>query len=200
MRPPCAQFVPGYGDTTARVHVVGDHPGSHGGIESGIPFTDRGWSARFFDVLERAGLVEMRDGADPPLHCKGTYLSYLHQCVPVAATPTRADYERLEPYFDAELRAITAHVLLPVGDRATRHVLETYTARPVSEDEPLSHLTGRELSGSGWLVLPLGEPERWSDDDAEDLVEALRSLLASDYRQTSDLGRFRADGTPYFVR
>ena len=32
--------VPGYGDANADLHVVGDHPGHHGGAETGVPFTD----------------------------------------------------------------------------------------------------------------------------------------------------------------
>mgnify|MGYP002760407047 CR=1 FL=1 len=36
MHPPCEQFVPGYGDANAAFHVVGDHPGAHGGVDTGV--------------------------------------------------------------------------------------------------------------------------------------------------------------------
>ena len=36
MHPPCEQFVPGYGDANAAFHVVGDHPGVHGGVDTGV--------------------------------------------------------------------------------------------------------------------------------------------------------------------
>ena len=39
LSPSCESFVPGYGDANADFHVVGDHPGVHGGCETGIPFT-----------------------------------------------------------------------------------------------------------------------------------------------------------------
>jgi len=197
MEPPCAAYVPGYGDSNADFHVIGDHPGIHGGRSSSIPFTDQPWSAAFFDALERGGLVSV---TDETLVTHRTFLSYLHMCDPGEESPDDAAYTETEPFFDAELRAITAHVLFPVGQRATRHVLEQYTARNVGAGVDMDALHARELRGAGWLVVPIADPSEWDDDDAETLVEALKTLLESDYRQASDLGRFIAGENPYFVR
>ncbi len=198
MSPPCERFVPGYGDASADFHVVGDHPGVHGGAETGVPFTDNAWSERFFECLARAELVREVNLAarDPALG--STFFSYLHMCVP-GGTPTADDYAALEPFFDSELRAITAHVLLPVGSRATTHVLEHYTARDAAELE-VGSLHARELRGSGWLVVPVAEPATWTDGDAEALVDGLQKLQQTDYRRVSDLGRFTPDEDPYLVR
>ena len=102
-------------------------------------------------------------------------------------------------FFDAELRAITAHVLLPVGARATGHVLENYTARR-AEGLDMDAVHATEIRGSGWLVVPLRDPAEWTDGDADRLATALRTLRQSDYRRISDLGRFLADDSPYLVR
>jgi len=200
MDPPCERFVPGYGDTTADFHVVGDHPGVHGGLESGVPFTGRPWSPAFLGALSRAGLL---GAVDPPdrVETVDTFLSYLYMCEPPAegGGVSDADYAALEPYVDAELRAITAHVLLPVGDRATAHVLREYTSRdPATADAATLHAT--ELKGRGWLVVPAREPAAWTDGDADRLVEALLELRASDYEQVSDLGRFLPDERSHIVR
>jgi len=196
MSPPCERFVPGCGDTGADFHVVGDHPGVHGGVESGIPFTGKPWSETFFETLERADLVRDVDGSDAPLG--RTFFSYLCMCV-TDGTPTADDYAAMEPFFDAELRAITAHVLFPVGERATAHVLGNYTAR-ASTDLDMDALHGRELRGSGWLVMPIKEPAEWGNDDASALADALVELQSTDYRRVSDLGRFFPDDDPYLVR
>ena len=200
MDPPCERAVPGYGDTRAHFHVVGDHPRVHGGLDAGVPFTDRPWSARFFDALSRGGLVESAapDGGEMQV-CR-TFLSYLHMCDPGDSAPDEADYAALEPYFDAELRAVTAHVLLPVGERATRHVFEAYTSRPRDTAPDLRDLHATEVRGAGWLVVPVLDPAAWEDGDADALADALVALRESDYRQTSDLGRFRPDDEPYYVR
>lgn len=197
MDPPCERFVPGYGDSGAHFHVVGDNPAVHGGLDTGVPFTDRPWSATFFDALARAGLGERPDDGDFEL--EQTFLSYLHLCDPGDSTPDESDYAALEPFFDAELRAITAHVLLPVGAHATAHVLEEYTARP-STSVDMDAVHGTEIRGSGWLIVPIKDPDGWGEDDADRIVEILQRLQETGYEQISDLGRFIAGDEPYLVR
>jgi len=196
---PCERAVPGYGPTDAHFHVVGDHPGVHGGLDTGIPFTDEPWSRSFFGALQRSGLVgevNLRDGDVDP---GPTFFSYLHACAPDGEAPTLDGYDAMEAFFDAELRAITAHVILPVGQRATEYVLRNYTARPAGEIAVAdAHAT--EIRGSGWLVVPIQDPAEWTDRDAEALVDALTELRANDYRRESDLGRFLPGSDPYLVR
>jgi len=199
MSPPCERYVPGYGDPNADFHVVGDNPRVHGGLETGIPFTDRSWSERLFDALARAGLVETFDPAAGELDVDGTFFSYLHMCDPGDDPPDEDSYAALEPFFDAELRAITAHVLLPVGARATGHLLREYTARSTDEIE-MDALHGVELHGAGWLVVPIRDPGAWTAADADSLVDGLTALRRTDYRRVSDLGRFLPDDDPYLVR
>jgi uracil-DNA glycosylase len=199
MDPPCERYVPGYGDVSADFHVVGDHPQVHGGLATGVPFTGRPWSDQFFDALEQAELVSAPDPAAGDLDADGTFLSYLHMCDPGETPPDAESYAAIEPFFDAELRAITAHVLLPVGGRATQHVLQEYTARSVDEDT-LDALHGVELHGAGWLVVPIEEPAEWTQGDVDRLVDGLARLRRSDYRRVSDLGRFLPDDDPYLVR
>ncbi len=198
LSPPCEQFVPGYGDANADFHVVGDHPGVHGGLEDRVPFTGMPWSEAFFGALTDAGLVESR--LDGDLEVDGTYFSYLHACYPGETEPSAAEYADMERFFDAELRAITAHVLLPVGARATRHVLSTYTARGDAIHRGMDALHGTEIHGSGWLVVPIKDPNEWETGDAERLVNSLLELQRTDFRQTTDLGRFVTDEDTYFVR
>jgi len=208
MRPPCPRecaggqrAVYGYGDANADFHVIGDHPGVHGGAESGVPFTGGPAGERVLDVLDASGLLETRD----PLLPKNTFLSYLHCCCPTAdETPTDREYAEFERFFDAELRAIAADVLLPVGERATEHVLAEYTAQSHRLDLDMARLHGRQVRGRGFLVVPIQDPREWAGDGGEAGFEAivadLRALLAMDYHQMVDLGRFLPGGDPYLVR
>lgn len=200
MDPPCERFVPGYGVTDADFHVIGDHPGVHGGLATGIPFTDLPWSERFFGALLDGGLLTAVDSEGGTIDSTQTYLSYLHMCESEGNPPAESSYTDLEPYFDAELRAITAHVLLPVGERATEHVFRSYTAIDADRAAEMDDIHATERHGSGWLIIPIKDPSQWSDGDERALVDRLRSLLASDYRQISDLGRFQPGEEPYFVR
>jgi uracil-DNA glycosylase family 4 len=196
MAPPCERFVPGYGDANAHFHVVGDHPGVHGGADTGVPFTNEA-GHRLQAALEAAGLLETT-GDEPAVG--RTFLSYLHMCVPDEGVPDDRDYTEMERYFDAELRAIAAHVLVPVGARATAHVLRNYTARPVEPPLDMRSLHGTELRGSGFLVVPVRDPAEWDDTDHDRLVAGLRELQRTDYRREVDLGRFIAGDQPYHVR
>jgi uracil-DNA glycosylase len=197
--PPCDTVVAGYGVTTADFHVVGDHPGVHGGRASGIPFTGHAWSQAFFEALRRGGVVDRVDLETDTVDGDRAFFSYLHMCDPGENAPSDAEYATLEPFFDAELRAITADVLLPVGERATAHVLRNYTARS-AENVDMTALHGTELQGAGWLVVPVADPAGWSGREADRLVAGLRTLQQTDYRRLADLGRFSPDEDPYFVR
>ena len=85
---------------------------------------------------------------------------------------------------DAELRAINAHILFPVGDRPLRYALEHHTSllRKVAVDAADHHATG--IRGRGFLVVPVKEPTAWTDADRAALVEKITALLDGDYRQT----------------
>ncbi len=194
MRPPCEEFVPGYGDANAAFHLIGDHPAVHGGLDTGVPFTNAA-GRRLLAVLADVGLIDDPD-ADAPVPGE-LFLSYLHLC---ADDPTPESYADCERFFDAELRAIGAHVLLPVGERATDHVIRTYTARTPQRPLDMETLHASELRGSGWLVVPIADPADWEDGSAARLTETFETLLATDYRREADLGRFMPGDEPYLVR
>lgn len=205
MKPHCDAYVPGVGDPAAHFHVIGDNPTVHGGLESQLPFSGKPWSDEFFETLTRGGLLQEYDTKTGDIDAPGTFFSYLSMCPQLnedesSPSPSIDQYGRMEPFFDAELRAITAHVLLPVGPRATKYVLDTYSAIATDGDFDMAGYQGRELKGSGWLIVPLADPSGWDDTDREEIIELLEHLLGSDYRQISDLGRFLPDETPYFVR
>jgi len=191
--------VHGYGDANADFHLVGDHPNVHGGRSTGVPFTDGVAGERLQPVLNEVGLLGDVYSDGPTV--SNLFASYLYACcLPDGQSPTEAGYADLEPFFDAELRAIAAHVLLPVGERATAHVLYEYTARAAEIERGMGALHATPLKGRGFLVVPIRDPAEWSDDDGDRLREELSALLASDYRQTADLGRFTATDGSYEVR
>jgi len=207
MRPPCPcrcredgdrRAVFGYGDANADFHVVGDHPGVHGGGETGVPFTGSEAGERLLAALDCAGVIGYDGGTQPdPRNC---FLSYRHLCcVEDGETPPPERYAEFDRFFDAEVRAIGAHVLLPVGERTTRHVIEEYTAAAHRLDFEMDDLHATEVRGRGFLVVPIADPATWSDHE-DRLVAALEELLAGDYEQLVDLGRFLPGGDPYFVR
>jgi len=189
MRPPVEREEPGvrsavfgYGDANADFHLIGDHPGVHGGERTGIPFTGTESGRLLRSLLAEVGFVS--GTTDEPTF-ENLFASYIHMStLPDGRTPTPEEYDDHERYFDAELRAINAHVLLPVGRRATDHVLAGYTTRRdrLTLDMPALH--AQEIRGRGFMVIPVREPTAWTGDDREAIGRTLREVLASDYRQT----------------
>ena len=174
----------GYGDANADFHVVGDHPGVHGGKRTGVPFTETAAGREIQTVLRDAGFAS--GPTDEPV-LENCFLSYVHPCsLPDGHEPTAEDYETLERFFDAELRAINAHILLPVGEQATDHLLREYTTQRHRFDASLdmSSLHAEEIRGRGFLVVPIRDPSEWDAGDHERIVSRLESILGRDYRQT----------------
>lgn len=173
MRPPSEPAVHGYGDPNADFHFIGESPEAHGGAETGVPFSAEG-ADRVHDILDDLGFVESRE----PLRIRNAFLSYVRMT-------DFDDPTELERFFDAELRLVNAHILVPFGEEATRHVIETYTAQgPKLADESLDELHASEVRGAGFLVVPALDPCDWDDADEDALREKLLDILSSDYRQT----------------
>ena len=189
MRPPCDRLgndgysaVFGYGDANADFHVIGDHPGVHGGKRTGVPFTETADGRAIGRLARELGFAS--GPTEAPI-LDNLFYNYLHMCrLPDGHEPTPSAYDDLEPYFDAELRAINAHILIPVGRRATDHVLREYTTRRRRLTLDMAALHAREIRGRGFLVVPVREPSEWEPGDEETIVSALADILARDYRQT----------------
>ncbi|WP_226479195.1 uracil-DNA glycosylase family protein [Natrinema amylolyticum] len=189
LRPPFDRSDPGdraavfgYGDANADFHVVGDYPGVHGGETTGVPFTETEDGLGIQAVFRELGFASgPQDG--PVL--ENCFWSYVHMCaLPAGRSPTDEEYADLERFFDAELRAINAHILLPVGARATDHVLREYTTQRRRFDLDMASLHARDIRGRGFMVVPIQEPVEWVDGDRDAIVSKLEAVLASDYRQT----------------
>ena len=185
MEPPCRHGHPvcGYGDPNADFHVIGDHPGIHGGMHSGIPFDGSDSGHRLREILRTVGLVV--GNAETDFIPQNLFASYLIMCPPPDdAPPANTQYETYDQFFDAELRAVNAHILLPIGKRATDRILTKYTTQRQKVPELMADRHATEIRGRGFLVGPALEPATWSKQDESVYVKVLQKILASDYRQT----------------
>ena len=206
MSPPCEspcapeiEAVFGYGDANADFHVIGDHPAIHGGVTTGVPFTGSPTGEAIQQALFETGFASEPYRDEPEI--ENCFLSYLHLCCPPdGREPSGKEYGDMERFFDAELRAIAAHVLLPVGARAMEYVIEHYTAQRERIEIDMDALHASEIRGSGFLVVPVQEPTDWEEGDGQRLIDFLLAIRGSDYRRTADLSRFLGSDDLYFVR
>lgn len=174
MRAPGEPAVYGYGDANADFHVIGADAETHGGTETGVPFTGSLAGERLQSVLHAVGFAAEPYSDAPEL--TNCYLSYLR------ISP--GDPDDLERYIDAELRALNAHILLPIGDEALEYVLAEFTTQARSVPADSTRLHASEIRGRGFLVIPVREPTEWVSGDEAALADRLEAILDSDYRQT----------------
>lgn len=174
MQAPNDPAVYGYGDVNADIHIIGFDGKTHGGLETGIPFTQTRAGYEIQSVLAEVDLLA-DSYADLP-EVSNTYLSYYR-----VSSGDAADLER---YVDAEIRAINAHVLCGIGDEVVSYLLDCFSTVRTPETTPSRELHATEVRGRGFLLIPIIEPMQWDFHHREEIVTTLRAVLTRDYRQT----------------
>lgn len=116
--------VPGFGDPSARLLVVGLAPAAHGGNRSGRVFTgdSRGVSGELlFAALHRAGYSPRprSASANDSLRLDDCYISAVNRCAPPANKPTTSERDACLPFLSRELALLrSTRVILALGGYA----------------------------------------------------------------------------------
>ncbi len=128
--------VPAFGDSQARIMVLGLAPAAHGGNRTGRIFTGDRSGDWLFAALHRAGLANQAESVsrDDGLKLRDCWVTAAVRCAPPANRPTPAERDNCLPYLNAELELLERiHVIVCLGgfawDAALR-VLDAPRPRP----------------------------------------------------------------------
>jgi uracil-DNA glycosylase family 4 len=157
--------IPGWGDETPAVLVVGLAPAAHGGNRTGRIFTGDRSGDWLFAALHRAGLATLptSEHAGDGQRLLRTRLVAAVRCAPPANAPTPEERDTCAPWLDRELAlfAGSLQVVVALGGFAWQAVLAALTraGQPVPRPRPrFGH--GAELEVGGLLVIGSFHPSQ----------------------------------------
>jgi uracil-DNA glycosylase len=110
--------VPGFGDASARILVLGLAPAAHGGNRTGRIFTGDRSGDFLFASLHRAGLANRptSERRDDGLRLRDVYIAAVNRCAPPKNRPTPLERDRCLPFLERELRALRRlQIVVPLG-------------------------------------------------------------------------------------
>jgi uracil-DNA glycosylase family 4 len=112
--------VPGFGDSQARVLVVGLAPGAHGSNRTGRMFTGDASGDFLFPALNRAGFANQatsRQRGDG-LRLKDLYITAVCRCAPPDNKPNPHEMANCRPYMLQEIEMLEPKVFVALGRTA----------------------------------------------------------------------------------
>jgi uracil-DNA glycosylase len=124
--------VPGFGDPSARIVVVGLAPAAHGANRTGRVFTGDRSGDWLFRALHHAGLANQAHSvtADDGLNLHGVWITAPVRCAPPDNRPTPAERDTCAPFLDRELELFTPRVVVCLGSFALAAAARHYAVRP----------------------------------------------------------------------
>jgi uracil-DNA glycosylase family 4 len=156
--------VPGFGDPTARVLIVGLAPAAHGGNRTGRIFTGDRSGDWLFGALHRTGYANqaISVSADDGLELRDAYVAAVVRCAPPANKPTTEERDRCMPYLVRELALLErVRVIVVLGKfayDATARVLATSGSPLPSPRPPFGH--GVEVASDRATVVGCYHPSQ----------------------------------------
>jgi len=169
--------VPGFGDTDAKVLIIGLAPGAHGSNRTGRMFTGDASGEFLFKALYDAGFCSapISKGRNDGLYINNIYITAICRCVPPGNKPTREEIVNCSKYLEKEMRLLN-------------HLEGIVALGKIAFDESLKLLKKR-------YCLCLSEPVKFKHNDLFSFQEKAPWLLSSYHpsRQNTQTGRLTSD-------
>jgi uracil-DNA glycosylase family 4 len=118
--------VPGFGDASAQLFILGLAPAAHGGNRTGRVFTGDRSGDFLYKALYRAGLANQPASVrrDDGLRLKNVYIAAAVRCAPPANKPLPKEIVNCRDYLKRELAVLRPKAVLALGKIAWDAYLE----------------------------------------------------------------------------
>jgi uracil-DNA glycosylase family 4 len=103
-----ARPVPGFGDSKAKILILGLAPGAHGANRTGRPFTGDGSGFFMYPILHELGLASQPDALrrDDGMRLRHIWISSVVRCAPPDDKPVPEEIRRCSPHLSTEITAL----------------------------------------------------------------------------------------------
>jgi uracil-DNA glycosylase len=170
--------VPPFGDSGARIVLVGLAPGMHGANRTGRPFTGDHAGILLYRTLYKFGLASApaSNAADDGLKLIDARITNSVKCLPPANKPLPAEIAECNAYLRAELKqSRTARVILALGAIAHAAVLRAHDLRP--GQFRFAHGSEHEL-GAGQVLLDSYHCSRYNTQTRRLTTDMFEAVVA----------------------
>ncbi len=119
--------VPGFGDSNARLYILGLAPAAHGGNRTGRVFTGDRSGDWLYEALHRFGFANQATSihAGDGLTLTDCYIGATVRCAPPANKPAADEFTACRPFVQRELRLLKRmRVVVTLGKIAFDHYLK----------------------------------------------------------------------------
>ena len=121
--------VTGFGDTSAKLLILGLAPAAHGGTRTGRAFTGDKSSEFLFKCLYNAKISNQStsENLNDGLKLKSTYITNILKCVPPGDKPLNKELNNCSKYFDFEIFNLKKlKIIITLGKVAFENCLKFY--------------------------------------------------------------------------
>jgi uracil-DNA glycosylase family 4 len=186
--------VPGFGDSRARLLIMGLAPAAHGANRTGRMFTGDRSGDFLFAALRRTGLANRAESVarDDGLRLRGVWISAAVRCAPPGNRPTPLERERCAPWSERELDLLAhVRVIVCLGAFAWNAAIDLLSACEAPSAAGRSRARprfahGAEHAGARYTLLACYHPSQqntFTGRLTEEMIDAVfaraRSLAAS---------------------
>lgn len=153
-----AKPVAGFGDSQARVLLLGLAPGAHGSNRTGRPFTGDGSGSFLFPVLYETGFASQPLATDvnDGMRLQDAYVTSVVRCAPPGNKPGKEEIENCSGFLDEELAALKQlRVVVALGKVGFEGYLSHLRRRGVIASRSaykFAHGAEFKLPNGVWLV------------------------------------------------
>ncbi len=126
--------VPGFGDPTAHLLILGLAPGAHGSNRTGRMFTGDESGKWLYRVLHRAGFASQPSSIsrDDGLELRDAYITAAARCAPPGNKPTPEELRNCRPFLEREIALLpNVKVVVALGKIGFDTYLEILKSRGV---------------------------------------------------------------------